>query len=70
MLTDGEYIIRPLRLPPKVKAITTFDDSGFANIYVNDQISAADQHDAVYHELLHIVRDDAYNDDPIQQIEA
>ena len=70
MLTDGEYIIRPLRLPPNVKALTKLDESGFANIYVNDQISAADQVDAVYHELIHLDREDHDNDLPIQQIEG
>lgn len=70
MLTDGEYIIRPLRLPPQVKALTKLDESGFANIYVNDLLSASDQRDAAYHELVHLDRADYDNDFPIQQIEG
>ena len=69
-MTDGEYIIRPLRLPPHVKALTKLDSSGFANIYVNDLLSATAQRDAVYHELIHLDREDYDNDLPIQQIEA
>ena len=69
MPTSGDYIIRLTRLPSHVKAVTSIDEHGFANIYVNDQLSLPEQNGAVLHELRHVIRDDAYNSLPIWAIE-
>lgn len=69
MPTSGDYVVRLTRLPPHVKAFTAIDEQGFANIYVNDQLSAPEQSGAVLHELRHITRDDAYNSLDIRFVE-
>lgn len=69
MPTSGDYIVRLTRLPPHVKAVTAIDENGFANIYVNDQLSVPEQSKAVLHELNHIMRDDAYNSFDIRLVE-
>ena len=69
MPTSGDYIVRLTRLPSHVKAVTAIDEHGFANIYVNDQLSTTEQNGAVLHELSHVLHDDAYNSFDIRFVE-
>lgn len=68
-LTDDEYRVRLADLPPGVKAMTCLSEDGFANVYVNARLNREQQWNAMLHELRHLMRDDAYNDLPIWQVE-
>ena len=70
MMTPEEYCIRLIDLPGTVKALVVYDDEGFPNINVNSRLSREEQAEAVRHELVHIQRDDAYNDRSIREAEA
>ena len=69
MLTSDDYLVRFIRLPAHIKALTCIDDNGFANIYVNDQLTFDERDAAVRHELTHLLHDDAFNNLPIQSAE-
>lgn len=69
MPTSGDYIVRLTTLPSHIKAFTAVDEQGFANIYVNDQLSVSQQNGAILHELHHVMRDDAYNSLDIRFVE-
>lgn len=69
MLTSDDYIVRLARFPAHVKAVTCIDETGFANVYINSQLSTEEKKAAIRHELKHIRRDDAFNALPIQTVE-
>ena len=57
-------IIRPIPLPPRVKAFTKQDEDGTYNIYVNDLLSEEAAREALEHEYDHIVNDDLIKEIP------
>ena len=70
MLTDGDYCVRLVDLPPKTKGMTVIDEAGFANIYVNSRLSAEQRRRVIQHEIGHVERDDAHNQANIRQVEG
>ena len=69
-MIDGEYAVRLLNLPGDVSGVVRLSEDGFANIYINDQLSPQAKRKAFDHEARHIDNDDFYNEKPIQEIEG
>ena len=67
---EGEYAIRLVDMPPHAHGIVVYDDEGFANVYINAHLTAAQQKDAADHELDHIAHDDINSDEDIRAVEA
>ncbi len=67
---EGEYAIRLMDMPPHAHGIVVYDDEGFANVYINAHLTAAQQKDAADHELDHIAHDDINSDEDIRAVEA
>ncbi len=66
----SDYCVRLIDLPPHVKGLVQFDETGFANVYINARLSYVEQKKTFKHELKHIRNDDAYNDDDIYSVEG
>lgn len=67
---EGEYAIRLKDMPPHARGIVIYDDDGFANVYINSRLTAAQQRDAADHELDHIAHDDINTDEDIRAVET
>lgn len=62
----GNYIfVRMIPLPDTVPAVTTPNDDGTFDVYINANLPEERQNRALEHELEHIRRDHFYNDDPV-----
>ena len=64
-----EVIVRLQDMPTKMKGVTLLDESGDYNVYINARLSADSQREVLDHEMLHIRRDDFYNDLTIREAE-
>lgn len=64
-----EVIVRLQDMPTKMKGVTLLDESGDYNVYINSRLSADSQREVLNHEMLHIRRDDFYNDLTIREAE-
>lgn len=53
-----EYCIRYIDMPSVTKGMTIEDADGFFNIYINASLSAAEQKEAIKHEIRHLERKD------------
>lgn len=53
-----EYCIRYIDMPSATKGMTIEDADGFFNIYINASLSAAEQEEAIKHEIRHLERKD------------
>lgn len=64
--------IRGLELPPRVRGVTTIDDDGNYNVFVNTLLGEDAQHEALIHEICHIVSGHFEGFDPvlINELEA
>ena len=69
-MIDGEYAVRLLNLPGDVSGVVRLSEDGFANIYINDQLSPQAKRKAFDHEARHIDNDDFFSEKPIQEIEG
>ena len=58
VIDEGDCSIRYIALPATVRAMTVRDGDGHYNIYINTQLSAEQQQDALLHEMQHLLRDD------------
>lgn len=58
----NEIFIRLISMPVGVRAFTIPDADGNYNIYINSRLSAEQQKRSLYHEKMHIQRDDFYKD--------
>ena len=67
---EGEYIIRVMDMPECLNGMVKYDESDFANIYVNAKLNAEARQKAADHELTHVINDDIHNSDPIEVIES
>lgn len=67
---EGEYIIRVMDMPECLNGMVKYDESDFANIYVNAKLNAEARQKAANHELTHVINDDIHNSDPIEVIES
>ena len=68
-MNDGEFIVRMVNLPGDIHGAVRLSEDGFANIYINDQLSPQARKKAFRHEAKHIENNDFYNDKPISEIE-
>ena len=69
-LDESDYIIRYMELPARVRGFTAYDESGFANVYINTALSYEMQREAIAHELGHIGRDDFFGVRTIREVEG
>lgn len=69
-MIDGEYIVRIINLPGSINGAVRLSDDGFANIYINDQLSPMARRRAFDHERRHIENNDFYNDKSIMEVES
>ena len=68
MLCEGDYCIRFVDMPCKLKAYTVEYD-GFYNIYVNSKISFEQGGKSIQHELEHIANGDFEKEESADAIE-
>lgn len=69
-MIDGDYTVRMINLPGDIHGAVRLSDDGFANIYINDQLSPDAKRKAFDHEVKHIENNDFYNDKDIRDIEG
>ena len=69
-MIDGDAFVRLVNLPFGVHGCVTPNDDGTFSIYLNARDSRAKNREAFDHERGHIVRDDFYNDRPIEEVES
>lgn len=67
---NEDYKVYYVHFPGDVLAAVRVDETGFASIYINDQLSLEAQKKAFIHEMAHIERNDHYNNLSIREIEA
>lgn len=65
-----EYYIRYIDMPSVTKGMTIEDADGFFNIYINASLSAAEQKEAIKHEIRHLERNDFDTEKSLQEAEA
>lgn len=68
-MIDGEYSVIMVNLPGSIHGAVRLSEDGFANIYINDQLSPMAKRRAFDHERKHIENNDFYNDKPITEVE-
>lgn len=69
-MSEDEYRVYLIKLPPTIHGAVRVDKDGFASIYINDLLSPDAKKAAFLHEMRHLENDDLYNDSPITEIEA
>lgn len=65
-----EYYIRYIDMPSVTKGMTIEDADGFFNIYINASLSAAEQKEAIKHEIRHLERNDFDTEKSLRDAEA
>lgn len=65
-----DVIVRLIDLPCRVRGMTTPNDDGSYNVYINSRLDAAAQRTALMHELRHVRRGDFYRAAGIDEIES
>lgn len=65
-----EYYIRYIDMPSATKGMTIEDSDGFFNIYINASLSAAEQKEAIKHEIRHLERNDFDTEKSLQEAET
>lgn len=65
-----EYCIRYIDMPSVTKGMTIEDADGFFNIYINASLSAAEQEEAIRHEIRHLERNDFDTEKSLQEAET
>lgn len=53
-MSERDYRVRLIDLPPTVNAVTALDEDGFYNVYINARLPRELQRKAFRHELRHI----------------
>lgn len=53
-----DYCVRLVDFDTPVRGVTSVDDDGFANVYINSRQPSERQCKAFFHELKHIASDD------------
>ena len=64
------YCIRYIDMPSVTKGMTIEDADGFFNIYINASLSAAEQEEAIKHEIRHLERNDFDTEKSLRDAEA
>lgn len=57
-------------LPLTVGGVTSVDENGDYNVYINSKCGWNRQKQAYKHEMAHISRNDFYSDEPIDEVES
>ncbi len=70
MIDLDDYCIRYINLPVTTKGMTVQDGDGFYNIYINANLSAYAQKEAIQHELRHVQRGDFDNKKSLLEAET
>lgn len=65
-----DIIVRLTRLPHKVEGMTSVDDEGDYNVYLNTDIGDEKQKKALRHELSHIAHNHFYDERAVEEDEA
>ena len=65
-----DYYIRYVDMPSVTKGMTIEDSDGFFNIYINASLSAAEQEEAIKHEIRHLERNDFDTENSLQEAET
>ena len=68
-MTDPDYQIYLVDLPPSVRGAVTVDADGYASIYINACLSRSQQYAALSHELRHLRRNDMFSSRTIREVE-
>lgn len=66
----SDVIIRLIDLPCRVRGMTTPNDDGSYNVYINSRLDVVAQRLALEHELRHVRRGDLYRAAGIDEIES
>lgn len=61
--------VRMIKLPCHIKGMTSVDENGDYNVYINEALSNELQYDTINHELSHIFNEDFASDKDIVEIE-
>lgn len=69
-MTDDEFRVYLIKLPPTIHGAVRIDSEGFPSIYINADLSPQAKKAAFLHELHHIENDDFYNNKSIQDVEG
>jgi Zn-dependent peptidase ImmA (M78 family) len=69
-MTEDEYRVYMMPFPGDIMGAVRVDAEGFPSIYINDALSPEAKKRAFLHELLHIQRNDFYNNLPIEEVES
>ena len=64
-----DIIVRLTRLPHKVEGMTSVDDEGDYNVYLNTDIGDEKQRMALRHELSHITHNHFYDGRALESVE-
>ncbi len=70
MIDLDDYYIRYINMPSSTRGMTVQDGDGFYNIYINANISADAQQEAIQHELKHVQREDFDNKKSLREAET
>ena len=54
----GDIIVRHVDMPTAVRGMTTLDEDGNYNVYINDRLSHDMRVETFKHEMMHVERDD------------
>ena len=65
----NDVFVWHIKLPDTVRGVTTEDENGDFNVYINSSLSTDQQKLALEHEMSHIHRDDFSRDESIYVIE-
>lgn len=66
---NDDCIVRMVNFPGDVRGAVRMSEDGFANIYINDNLSPMARLGAYLHERNHIKRNDLDNDREIREVE-
>lgn len=69
-MTLDDINLQMIKMPCKIKAAVTANEDGSYTLFVNKNISAEQQKEAVLHELRHIERGDLFCEEDADEIET
>lgn len=69
-MNDGDFVVRMVPLPGTIGGAVRLSEDGFANIYINDNMSQEARKKAFDHERRHIENNDFFSDRSIVEIET
>lgn len=70
LIEPMDYVVRLVALPTRVRAFTSVDEEGRANIYINKLLPRYAQEHSFWHELEHILQGDFWSLRDIRLVES